>query len=100
MASAATSVLRLITYATDRSSEPPMMTKVWPTATRPRPAAMCNRLTVVDWLNSRPPSIATTSQPAARVTTRATNTPGAVRLAGRVSAVLIRPAPARCRRQG
>ncbi len=50
--SAATRVLRLITYATERSSEPPRMTRVWPTATSPRPAATCSRLTVVDWLKS------------------------------------------------
>lgn len=33
---AATSVPRLIRYATDRSSEPVRMTIDWPTATRPR----------------------------------------------------------------
>ena len=88
--SAATSELRLMTYATERSSEPHRITTVWPAATMPSATERCSMPTTLSTVRKLPPSIVTTTQAKTKTPSSAPNTgvAGELEIAARVPARL------------
>jgi hypothetical protein len=69
--SAASSDERLMSWATDRSSDPVTMATVWPTATMPSATLRWRMSVVVPLVRNVPPSRPTTTHPTTTIATSA-----------------------------